>query len=571
MQYCKKIVHVVAVAVILSILVIALPASPALAAEDINLDPDEVEIGDQVDIEADGFYESTASVDYFVNIYLSDEEADEGDEIDDEVENYEKLKSLLWIDEDGEFSTSFDVPDELTDGEDDVAVTGDTYYIYVTYYDNEDIVAVAEFTVTGAGEVEVDPDEGPVGIEVEIAGSGFPDDKDIAIEYDGDEVDIEDGDDETDGDGEFVSLILIPESTAGEHTITVNVDGNEAEIEFAVEPKIIVSPTSGEADTEVTLSGTGYGKRQDVVVYLDGDSVAAETTDSDGSFVATFTIPDLTASIYDIEAEDDDDNSDSAKFTILATTVEPVPQEPEPAPEPTEPPAPTTAINISTTTAKTGSDVVVTGAGFKAGGVITIELDGKAVTTAIAEPGGTFVTIFSVPVQPAGDYTMAITDGTNTNELTFTIELEPPAAPMLLFPEMWSIVKTPVLFDWESIESGNPPVTYTLQIATDSKFPEKEIVMERKELSDSEYILTSEYVLTKEEAAKLNLYDTPLYWRVRVTDGNEVHGSWTGAGEFQVNKPFSMPAWVIFTLAGIAVILTFLIGYWVGKRATQYH
>jgi len=571
MQYCKKIVHVVAVAVILSILVIALPASPALAAEDINLDPDEVEIGDQVDIEADGFYESTASVDYFVNIYLSDEEADEGDEIDDEVENYEKLKSLLWIDEDGEFSTSFDVPDELTDGEDDVAVTGDTYYIYVTYYDNEDIVAVAEFTVTGAGEVEVDPDEGPVGIEVEIAGSGFPDDKDIAIEYDGDEVDIEDGDDETDGDGEFVSLILIPESTAGEHTITVNVDGNEAEIEFAVEPKIIVSPTSGEADTEVTLSGTGYGKRQDVVVYLDGDSVAAETTDSDGSFVATFTIPDLTASIYDIEAEDDDDNSDSAKFTILATAVEPVPQEPEPAPKPTEPPAPTTAINISTTTAKTGSDVVVTGAGFKAGGVITIELDGEAVTTAIAEPGGTFVTIFSVPVQPAGDYTMTITDGINTNELTFTIELEPPAAPMLLFPEMWSIVKTPVLFDWESIESGNPPVTYTLQIATDSKFPEKEIVMERKELSDSEYILTSEYVLTKEEAAKLNLYDTPLYWRVRVTDGNEVHGSWTGAGEFQVNKPFSMPAWVIFTLAGIAVIFTFLIGYWIGKRATQYH
>ena len=571
MQYCKKIVHVVAVAVILSILVIALPASPALAAEDINLDPDEVEIGDQVDIEADGFYESTASVDYFVNIYLSDEEADEGDEIDDEVENYEKLKSLLWIDEDGELSTSFDVPDELTDGEDDVAVTGGTYYVYVTYYDDEEIVAVAEFTITGAGEIEVDPDEGPVGIEVEIAGSGFPDDKDIAIEYDGDEVDIEDGDDETDGDGEFVSLILIPESTAGEHTITVNVDGNEAEIEFAVEPKIIVSPTSGEADTEVTLSGTGYGKRQDVVVYLDGDSVAAETTDSDGSFVATFTIPDLTASIYDIEAEDDDDNSDSAKFTILATTVEPVPQEPEPAPKPTEPPAPTTAINISTTTAKTGSDVVVTGAGFKAGGVITIELDGEAVTTAIAEPGGTFVTIFSVPVQPAGDYTMTITDGINTNELTFTIELEPPAAPMLLFPEMWSIVKTPVLFDWESIESGNPPVTYTLQIATDSKFPEKEIVMERKELSDSEYILTSEYVLTKEEAAKLNLYDTPLYWRVRVTDGNEVHGSWTGAGEFQVNKPFSMPAWVIFTLAGIAVIFTFLIGYWIGKRATQYH
>ena len=190
MQYCKKIVHVLAVAVILSILVIALPTSPALAAEDINLDPDEVEIDDQVDIEGDGFYESTTSVDYFVHVYLSDEEADEGDQIDDEVENYEKVKSLLWIDENGEFSTSFDVPDELTDGEDDVTVTGGTYYIYVTYYDDKDIVAVAEINITGTGEIEVDPDEGPVNIEVEIAGSGFPDNTDITIEYDGDEVDF---------------------------------------------------------------------------------------------------------------------------------------------------------------------------------------------------------------------------------------------------------------------------------------------------------------------------------------------------------------------------------------------
>ena len=74
----------------------------------------------------------------------------------------------------------------------------------------------------------------------------------------------------------------------------------------------------------------------------------------------------------------------------------------------------------------------------------------------------------------------------------------------------------------------------------------------------------------KGEAAKLNIYDTPLYWRVRAADRNEVHGSWTGAGEFQVNKPFSMPAWAIFTVAGIAVVFTFLIGYWVGRRAASY-
>ncbi len=557
----EKVFRILALAIILFFLVMALPISPALAAsEDINLDPDEGEIGDEINIDGDGFDESTTTQDYFVHIYFSDEEAEEGDAIDDEVENYEKVKSLLWIDEDGEFSTSFDVPDELTDGEDDVDVGGGTYYVYVTYYDDEEIFAVDEFTVIGAGEIEVDPEEGPVGTEVEIAGSGFADNKDLTIEYDGDEVDIEDGDDETDSDGEFVSLILIPESTAGDHTIMVDVDGAEAEIDFTVEPEIIISPTSGETGTEVTISGTGYGKRQDVVVYFDSDSVAAETTDSDGSFVATFILPDLAADIYDIEAEDDDNNSDSTKFTMVAAAAGT--EEPEPTPESAESPTPTTAINISTTTAKVGSDVVVTGAGFKAGEVVAIELDGEIVASVMAELGGIFVTTFRVPVQTAGDHAMTITDGINTNELTFTIEVEPPSVPTPLLPEMGVTVKTPVFFDWESVGSADHPVTYTLQIATDSEFPEKDIITEKGELSGSDYTLTGE------EAVRLNIYDTPLYWRVRAVGETGTEGEWTGAGEFQVSKPFSVPSWALITMAGIGGLLLFLIGYFVGKRGS---
>ncbi len=565
----KRIFRILAVAVILSFLVMASPISPALAAsEDINLDPEEGEIGEEINIEGEDFDESTETQDYFVHIYFSDDEADEGDQIDDEVENYEKVESLLYIDENGEFSTRFDVPDELTDGEDDVDVGGGTYYVYVTYYNDKDIVAVAEFTVIGAGEIEVDPEEGPVGTEVEIAGTGFADEQEIIIEYDGDEVDIEGGDDETDNDGEFVSLILIPESTAGEHTIMVDVDGTEVEIDFTVEPEIIISPTSGETGTEVTVSGTGFGKRQDVVVYFDSDSVAAETTDSDGSFEATFILPELAADIYKIEAEDEDNNTDSTKFTMVAATPgteEPEPQEPEPTPEPTTPTPPTTAINISTTTAKVGSDVMVTGAGFKPGEVVTIELDGELVASAKAELGGIFVTTFKVPVESAGDYTLTITDGINTNELDFTVEVEPPSVPTPLLPEMGVSVKTPVFFDWESVGSIDQPVTYTLQIATDSEFSEKDIVTEKDELSGSDY------TLTEEEATRLNIYDTPLYWRVRAVGEAGAEGAWTGAGEFQVSKPFSIPSWVLITIAGIGGLLLFLVGYFMGKRGSYYH
>ena len=217
-----------------------------------------------------------------------------------------------------------------------------------------------------------------------------------------------------------------------------------------------------------------------------------------------------------------------------------------------------------------GSSVVVTGAGFQPGGVVTIELDGEEVATVPAEATSTFATIFNVPVHAAGDYTLTITDGINTNEVTFTIEAKPPAPPALLLPKMLSMVKAPVLFDWESVTLDIPPVTYTLQVATDSNFSESEIVIERKKLAVSEYILTSEYISTKEEAAQLSIYATRLYWRVRAEDGNGVYGSWTDPGEFQVKKPFSMPGWALYTLAGIIAIITFLIGYWLGRRAVSY-
>jgi len=559
-----KIFRILAVTIFLSLLVMALPTSLSLAAsEDIDLDPEEGEIGEEVEISGDNFDESTATTDEFVHIYFSDEEADEGDEIDDEVENYEKVESLLWIDEDGTFDASFDVPDELTDGEDDVTVTGGTYYIYVTYYDNDEIVSVAEFTVIGEGEIEVDVEEGPVGTELEITGSGFPDDEAITIEYDSDEVDIEDGDDETDGDGEFASIIFIPESIAGEHTIRVDVNGVEAEIEFTVEPEIIVSPTSGEAGTEVTVSGTGYGKRQEVVIYFDDDGVATETTDSSGSFAAAFDLPDLAAGIYEIDVEDDDDNSDSAKFTIIAATTET--EEPEPAPQPTAPQSSKTAIDISSTTAEIGSSVVVTGAGFQPGGLVTIKLDGEAVASVAAEASGIFATVFNVPVRTAGDYTLTVTDGVNTNELTFTVDVEPPAVPKPLLPQMGVELKPPVLFDWESVGSGDSPVTYTLQIAADNEFSVGKLLLEEDEL------LNTEYTLAKEKAASLNMYDTQLYWRIRAVGQGDNTGDWTGAGEFQVAKPFSMPGWAIYTIAGVVGLLLFLAGYFTGRRAAYYH
>ncbi|MBE9571760.1 MAG: hypothetical protein IMF11_14115, partial [Proteobacteria bacterium] len=103
MKY-KKILHILVVGILLSLMLVTLPASQVFAAsEDITLDLDEGEIGDRFYVDGEDFEPSveTPAYDSEVDIYFSDEEADEGDKIDDEVENYERVKSSVSVDEHG--------------------------------------------------------------------------------------------------------------------------------------------------------------------------------------------------------------------------------------------------------------------------------------------------------------------------------------------------------------------------------------------------------------------------------------------------------------------------------------
>ena len=225
-----KILRALMIGVMAAVLAIAIPASPALAAEGIELDPEEGEIGDEVEVTGEDFDESGSDpLDYvYVKIYFAEDKADEGDEIDDQVDTYRRWTGIR-VDTSGDFDFSFDVPSRLSSGDPDEDVTSGTYYVYVTY-DDEEIIAVAEFRVIGGELKDIDPDEGPVGTEVDIEGEGYAEKEDLTVEYDGDDVDIYDGDEDTDSDGDFKLSIIIPESIAGDHTIKViGKDGSEAE------------------------------------------------------------------------------------------------------------------------------------------------------------------------------------------------------------------------------------------------------------------------------------------------------------------------------------------------------
>ena len=447
--------------------------------------------------------------------------------------------------DEGEIDTYFSVPDELDDGDDDEYVEPGTYYIYVTRYDSTRIRATAEFTVLGGGEIIIDPDEGPVGTEVDISGADFGGNEDISVEYDGDQIDIEGGDKDTNSTGEFDTVIIIPESTAGDHTITVKGDesGSEAGDTFTVEPEITIDPTEGSVGVSATVSGTGFSSKSDITVYLDGDDVATDETDSDGSFEVTFDVPAVASGTYDMEAYDEDDNSTGVEFTITASTV-----------------------NLSPAIGHIDTEVTISGTGYIAGTPLTIKYGDTEVATATAQTDGSFSATFKVPSSKYGQHNVTISDGTTIKQFTFTMESEAPPTPQPLLPEMRVKAQQPVHFDWEDVTDDSLPVTYSLQIASHKDFAANSIVLEKTELTESEYTLTEAEQL--EPVSEEESY----YWRVQAIDGASNESPWAGPGIFSVGVPFGLdtPNWIIYLLLGLGAVVIGIIGFWLGRRTAYY-
>ena len=85
------------IGVLASVLAVVVPTSPVWAAEAIELDPEEGEIGTEAEITGEDFEESGEETeDYvYVRVYFAADEADEGDEIDDEVDTYRQISFAI--------------------------------------------------------------------------------------------------------------------------------------------------------------------------------------------------------------------------------------------------------------------------------------------------------------------------------------------------------------------------------------------------------------------------------------------------------------------------------------------
>jgi hypothetical protein len=497
----------------------------------IKLYPDQGEIGEYFTIKGESFTSS------YVDIYFTSQDAQEDDEIGEEVDIYKRLKSTVEVDDTGEFWARVKVPLKLSAGDKDVH--GGTYYVCVAYTDSDRIKEVAKFRVI-AGRIILDPAMGLVGASVGITGRDFYDNTEISIEYDGVHVDIVSGNNETDIRGYFTSNIIIPESTAGRHTITVtDATSSRAEAEFTLEGGINATPIEGVAGEMITVSGTGFGEKVNVTIKFAGDEVATTTTDDVGSFQATFTLPIRAAGIYLIEAQDEENNIAIADVTVVES------------------------INLSQTTGNVGAEVTISGTGFRPNATVTITYAPVSVPVAIisVDGDGRFSTTFTIPKSQHGHHTITASDSETKVTTTFTVESSPPPVPVpqLLFED--DSRQPQAYFDWGDV--GDPSgVTYTLQIATDDRFTAGSIVLEKSGLIDSEY------TLTKEEKLKPTKKATFYYWRIQAIDGAENESGWTTPGPFYVGSNFNLTGWVLYTLIGISVLVGLAIGILLRRKIT---
>jgi len=474
MKYGKTF-RLLIIALLLPLLLVVIPGTLVMAAPIVTVSPDSGAAGTRVTVSCANF------------------ESYKGDNIYIYFDSTKITATPIVVPQTGSFSFSFNIPTNAEPGNHSIRAKSTLTTL-----------ALAPFTVI-ENEIELNKETGPVGTEVTISGKGFYANSMVTLLYENRTTDVL-GTMAVNATGEFSYSFTVPDSTVGEHKIIAeNAQGDSIEATFEVVPLITLHPTSGAISEMLNIRGTGFGFKSDVAVHFKYDEVAYAKTDEYGNFEVSFNVPNLTLGTYDVQAEDGDGNKGKADFTIVA------------------------GASLDKSTGHVGIGLIVSGTGFIAGGTVVIEYDNISVATVAANSNGAFEATFQVPASKYGDHTVTVSDGINTKEITFTMESQAPPIPALSVPAIAGEAKPKVHFDWRSVSDFSPPITYSLQVASDKDFTA--IVLEKNGLTKSEYILA--------EGEKLAAVkkESPYYWRVSAIDGADNESGWSSPWLFSVPEP----------------------------------
>ena len=231
--------------------------------------PDDAEgpVGTEVTMEGTGFGEDEEDIE--IRYYL-------------DGSDYERVKRDITADEHGTWEVKFTVP-ASSKGEHEIDAKGDDSSLSE--------VKGTSFTVKPG--INLSESSGYVGDSITVTGVGFrASETSIKVTYDGAQVGSSTTASE---DGTWTITFEVPESAKGTHKIDAHGSSTSAasisDEGFTVLPKIMLVPTSGHVGTSLSVSGTGFAGSKSVTIKYDATQVATTTSDSKGSFSASFSAP----------------------------------------------------------------------------------------------------------------------------------------------------------------------------------------------------------------------------------------------------------------------------------------
>ena len=225
-------------------------------------------------------------------------------------------------DDEGEFTCTIIIPES----------TVDTHVITVT--DESGNEPEAEFNVKP--KITIDPTSGAVGEVIKVSGTGFEDREQITITVDGSRVTTIPLFVQTNGKGSFAGSFLVPYYAVSDTSKIRASDSsfNSVEAELTILTGISLSPATsqtspGHVGMELTLYGTGFIASSQITITYDDITVKTTSTDSQGTFSATFFAPPSVAGNHTVTATDGT-NTITSIFTMESDAPPiPVPLLPE--------------------------------------------------------------------------------------------------------------------------------------------------------------------------------------------------------------------------------------------------
>jgi hypothetical protein len=396
--------------------------------------------------------------------------------------------------------------------------------------------------------ITVSPISGAVGDTVTVSGTGFDGTSTVTITFDTTNVTTA----TTNSSGTLVATTFtVPSTSRGTHTVKVKDAGNNyATTTFSVAQNITLNPTSGPSGTTVTITGNGFGASKAITVKYNALSVttspATVTTNSTGYFTATFSVPVGVAGTYEVLVSD---GTNAAMADFVSTTDATISQ-----------------TTTTTDPGNVGMSLTITGVGFTPSHEVTVTYSlatgSDTLATDTTDASGEFEIAFTIPPSSAGTHIITVSDGTIVKSFDFVMESNPPPTPELTLPLVDTKLKD-WLFEWDAVTDVSPasnPVTYDLQVASDANFSSTSTLI------DVTGLTAATYTIPEEEKLESTGEDAPYYWRVRAVDAASNASTWSPASTFTVGWSFEFTGWVVWVTMAVVAILFFFLGLWAGRR-----